>query len=1070
MSWQEEVDLALRTWHSIESRRRSDNGYSRVGKLRAHGTGWRVDTRRGNALAQAERFIIGGETQSSLSTGLGVAGLHPEGAYWRVQPVPGPMPEKPYLWAQTPSAAKQVESLRQRLADLKAGKPGYDLVTRLAEGRAGGSSAADARPPAGLPDRQEGAWRACLGTGVWLVWGPPGTGKTTVLRKALGSLIDSGHRVLIAAATNVAVDNTLAELVRPGQEAPDEVVRIGQPHVPAISSVRNLQLDHKVDVRIQRAVDHRDQLRLRAAELLAEETELSALTEATPTSAIEQLGWAQAQTMEGGVPAAARIAEQWNMECSRVAGQVTENLEALASASNDVEQAAASKSAWLHIDALQKELRTVQKNLDRSALVVAAAGESVQQSAERLRSIRGWRRKEKTAAGAEYEEALRRQGEARDAAAAWGRWAEEERARIEASIGELTSAATVSRADCRRRQELLGVIEDVRDQLAATVKTVTVNAEHAHEKLADVTKASAILAEAEKSGIARKIHRLGELQSSQAGRAALSKQTRSDLRQAEQQVKAQRPAAEREVLAMAQVVAMTLAKLRTMTSVTQVPFDVVFVDEAAAATLPDILLAVGQGTRCAVLFGDPRQLGPVFDSRELANSDDPAIQAWLQTNPFAHCGIDGPETATLESGCFALDVQHRFGPVLTKLANKVAYDGLLRAQKPSRRPDDPEIILVDTQGMGELADVKLLSARSGWWSAGPLLSRVLARIHLAEGNVGIVTPFSVQAELTWEALRDVEGDEPLAEVGTAHKFQGREFDTLIFDTVEGDTESLWMALAQRNGKRWNQDGARLFNVAVTRARNRLYIIVDTTKLSGSKPGDALYALQELRLQDQVRVISGAALLGIEAASEEVPDDLFERMQDVLGEHVRISRVDDERTYFPALLEYIDAASESIYLWAPWIAKRLEYVRPALEAARNRGVEVIIFVRGETDTLQAKTRMLKFLQDLRASQMTVIAVFMMHEKIVVIDHRLVLLGSLNTLSQSNTREVMVTMTGRHFARRLLEKRRIDTFVKTYRCPSCQSEHGEFRLWKKGWFWVCIIFSDGKRCRGKVSLGF
>ena len=49
----------------------------------------------------------------------------------------------------------------------------------------------------------------------------------------------------------------------------------------------------------------------------------------------------------------------------------------------------------------------------------------------------------------------------------------------------------------------------------------------------------------------------------------------------------------------------------------------------------------------------------------------------------------------------------------------------------------------------------------------------------------MVTPYTAQAEATLEALRDVEpGGRPLAEVGTAHRFQGREFPVVVFDTVE----------------------------------------------------------------------------------------------------------------------------------------------------------------------------------------------------------------------------------------------------------------------------------------------
>jgi phosphatidylserine/phosphatidylglycerophosphate/cardiolipin synthase-like enzyme len=196
----------------------------------------------------------------------------------------------------------------------------------------------------------------------------------------------------------------------------------------------------------------------------------------------------------------------------------------------------------------------------------------------------------------------------------------------------------------------------------------------------------------------------------------------------------------------------------------------------------------------------------------------------------------------------------------------------------------------------------------------------------------------------------------------------------------------------------------------------------------------------------------------------------ERIRGALSEHVRISRVDDERTFFPELLKQIDAARSSIHIWAPWIAGRVEHVLPSLEAARDREVDVVVFARGERDTLQAKVSMLAFLRQLQASRVTVVAIHMMHEKVVVIDRQLVMLGSLNSLSQRNTREVMVSVHGRHFAQRLFEELRAERFLKPRKCPTCGSMNGEFRRWKKGWIWWCIAVADGKRCAGRVPMNF
>ncbi|MFD6189964.1 MULTISPECIES: AAA domain-containing protein [unclassified Streptomyces] len=187
------------------------------------------------------------------------------------------------------------------------------------------------------------------------------------------------------------------------------------------------------------------------------------------------------------------------------------------------------------------------------------------------------------------------------------------------------------------------------------------------------------------------------------------------------------------------------------------------------------------------------------------------------------------------------------------LANSPAYGGMLRGGKqiaPPRPPDDPEIVVVDTDGLHELASPHLTGSRSGWWSAGSLIARALVEYHRARvDDTGIVTPYGVQAEATLEALRDVEsGGGPLAEVGTAHRFQGREFPVVVFDTVEGaDGKELWMSLDHREpgASDWARSGVRLFTVAATRVQTRLYVIGSRERIGSAKQGTVFSHLAAL---------------------------------------------------------------------------------------------------------------------------------------------------------------------------------------------------------------------------------
>lgn len=66
-----------------------------------------------------------------------------------------------------------------------------------------------------MSDEQIGSARNLLENPVAYVWGPPGTGKTRhVLAETVAHLIRQGKRVLVTAATNLAVDNALDAILR----------------------------------------------------------------------------------------------------------------------------------------------------------------------------------------------------------------------------------------------------------------------------------------------------------------------------------------------------------------------------------------------------------------------------------------------------------------------------------------------------------------------------------------------------------------------------------------------------------------------------------------------------------------------------------------------------------------------------------------------------------------------------------------------------------------------------------------------------------------------------------------
>ncbi len=110
--------------------------------------------------------------------------------------------------------------------------------------------------------------------------------------------------------------------------------------------------------------------------------------------------------------------------------------------------------------------------------------------------------------------------------------------------------------------------------------------------------------------------------------------------------------------------------------------------------------------------------------------------------------------------------------------------------------------------------------------------------------MGVVVPYVPQATATQAALRN--HFPPTFECGTAHQFQGREFDHVVFDLVEPVGHRGWMFGAKRTSENpYNRSGARLFNVASTRAREVVFIIADMRVVRAAREGSALAALLRL---------------------------------------------------------------------------------------------------------------------------------------------------------------------------------------------------------------------------------
>ncbi len=336
-----------------------------------------------------------------------------------------------------------------------------------------------------------------------------------------------------------------------------------------------------------------------------------------------------------------------------------------------------------------------------------------------------------------------------------------------------------------------------------------------------------------------------------------------------------------------------------------------------------------------------------------------------------------------------------------RLANEVAYAGLLEFGHAAhtRASHDPEIVFIDVSDLGEAGSShRVPKARGRWSPAGAAIAREIVERDGTDG-VGIVTPYRAQASLIGARLAD--GHLRGIQVGTAHRFQGREFPTVILDMVQNPGGDDWIARARRDGNDWQRTGVRIFNVGITRNADRLYIIGNQRIVRSSARGP-LRHLKGLIAEEEVPVWSASELLGGVAIPNEPTEPPFPRRD--VDQAMALYGDDD---FYDQLRIDLDQARELIVIFSPFIAPdRLETILPQLASAVSRGVRVVTLTKDPSELLSPR-----LLDNLADHGIKVFTKHGRHEKVVIIDDQVSYVGSLNALSNTGkTKEVMMRFEG------------------------------------------------------------
>jgi hypothetical protein len=988
-----------------------------------------------------------------------------------------------FLW----SPARAPGLLEKSLLDALSSIDRFTLVSQFAQGRAdiapaslafGSNQALNAEH---LNAEQWRACRACRSPGLQLVWGPPGTGKTKVVAQALQTLIADGESALLVSATNIAVDNALAKAAAIVRPAPGVMVRAGPPHLPEVAQDPAICLDLLVRHRQEALEKERRRLEdqitaLQAApdltELAAAESDLHGFDLPAYLTAEDRLRCAESLSARKAEMARAQEQEAEAAMAARAADDDYEKISTEHSAAEPARRFLADADdrqrmladLTLSVGMAEDDISRLAGQRDHLAGQLSAARARRRFGHGHLKTLIGENTQHLAAATSRRDAAqarLRQLAPQLDA-----RIAESLRAALPhtpASLAELDERLAKARKAAHREREAWEACTRLVRKLMTGIQRLQLRPEPTAED-------EEIVLNARSHDLPGKLAKLPELKRrAESIHREIARLTEDHERVVSRMLK-EASQARREIVRGAKVVATTLARLRLRKELRERDYDYVIVDEVSFACVPEVLYAASRAIKGVTLLGDFLQNGPIVPEA-FKNLTDDAVRRWYGQDCFALFGIRDATSAQTNPGCVTLTRQYRFGFAINELANVAAYHGVLQAASRGDHAKDDEIVLIDVDGLGdELAGIHRAEPGrpAGWWPIGVLLAKALTerRIRLAEEarestsmKAGIVVPYRIQQQIMQDVLNE-SGASPQIEVGTSHRFQGREFDTVVFDIV--DDGKGWVGKGDLGGTSYQADGLRMFNVGITRARRRLYLIANAATVRRARTGP-LHAVQLMIDAGMIHVVRAAEVIDLPdaPANEAVASELWH----ALRSHATLLDLFDEERLPDELCRRIEEAQERIWLWSPWVGRRSEQLLPHLRQAEDRKVSVHLVVLPSTEV----NRHLKPRHEELETQIAqTIHLRKEHQKIVIIDRNLTFIGSMNVLAHvpGGRHEIMALFQSSALVEQVLRHERADQLARPPACGQCgapvthvgaRTDHGERRL-----EWICTAELDGRSC--------
>ena len=417
-------------------------------------------------------------------------------------------------------------------------------------------------------------------------------------------------------------------------------------------------------------------------------------------------------------------------------------------------------------------------------------------------------------------------------------------------------------------------------------------------------------------------------------------------------------------------------------------FDLVVLDEASMIPLPFVYLLAGMAQKQVVVTGDFRQLPAV------AVSDAPIVAQWFSRDIFDYAGIvELIDQRKQHPSLAVLSTQFRSVKTLCTLVNNRFYGGMLQSVREERQEQEARkstflgsspVVTVDISAVAPwTGNVN----RSKWNLASALVVRKIALLlHTTqqlsdEHDLGIITPYRPQAELITSLLEEYDIDH-FASVGTVHSFQGAERSTVILDLTDAPPNKVGNFVGATSLR---DVGARLLNVALSRAKDRLIIVGNYGYLRSQLPANAVL----------LGILDDAERIGHSLSLDSlISQPLFVNasLEAANPPSILAFQMFDENLFSPALItDLLDAEREIVLAGTSLCSRSAAILSILLEERIKKGIKVTLRVSASKSRLpDAQCVLDKF----RAAGVAVVFCEYPVHPTVVLDSEVLWLGSLS----------------------------------------------------------------------------